>query len=378
MLAHGLARRGCRVSVLTRRSVPGSPGRERDGDVAVRRLPPGGSGPTRKWALSAPAFGAVLSAHGEFDVLVTLGFRVLGAPVVTAGGLLGLPVVLKAESRGELSGEFFRPGLERRGLSLASAPVRAALEVRNRILRRAAAFVAMSSELEREFLGEDIPAERIHRIPNAVDVERFTPVDRARRSDLRRELGVPAGARLLVYTGRLVDYKGLPELIEIWPRVRQAHSAAHLVLVGEGGSDQAACEEELRRRVDVLGIARSVRFTGAVADVVPWLQAADGFVFPSAEEAFGLSLVEAMACGLPVVTTDVGGLSDIATPDEDALVLPVGDRDALLDAVNRLVEGGTEIAQLGERARRSVESRFAEGPVIDAWWRLLSRVTEDR
>lgn len=378
MLARGLARRGCRVSVLTRRSVPGTPGRERDGDVSVRRLPPGGSGRSRKWALSAPAFGAVLSAHGEFDVLVTLGFRVLGAPVVTAGGLLGLPVVLKAESRGELSGDFFRPGLDRHGLSLDSVPVRAALDVRNRILRRADAFVAMSSELEREFLGEGVPPGRIERIPNAVDVERFRPADRARRDDLRQELGEPPEARLLVYTGRLVDYKGLPGLIECWPAVRRAHPTARLVLVGEGGSDQAACEEDLRRRVAELGLSDSVRFAGAVADVVPWLQVADGFVFPSTEEAFGLSLLEAMACGLPAVTTPVGGLSDIATPDEDALVVPPDDPDALRDAIGRLVEGGPAVTKLGARARRTVETRFAEGPVLDAWRRLLDRVTGDQ
>lgn len=378
MLAQGLAHRGCRVSVLTRRSVPGTPGRERDGDVAVRRLPPGGSGRSRKWALSAPAFGAVLSAHGEFDVLVTLGFRVLGAPVVTAGGLIGLPVVLKAESRGELSGEFFRPGLDRNGLSLDSVPVRAALEVRNRVLRRADAFVAMSSELEREFLGEGVSPERIERIPNAVDVERFHPADRSRRDDLRHELGESPEARLLVYTGRLVNYKGLPGLIEIWPDVRRTHPTARLLLVGEGGSDQAACEEDLRRRVAELGVADSVRFTGAVADVVPWLRAADGFVFPSTEEAFGLALVEAMACGLPAVTTPVGGLSDIATPDEDALVVPPHDPEALLDAVGRLIEGGPAVAQLGVRARRTVETRFAEGPVLDAWWRLLDRVTTEQ
>lgn len=374
VLARGLAGHGCDVTVLTRRSVPDAPARERDHGVNIRRLPPSGTGPGRKWGLSLPAFGAVLSAHGEFDVLVTLGFRVLGAPTVAAGGLLGLPVVLKAESRGEFSGEFFRPGLERRGLSLDAAPVRLGLEARNRILRRANAFVAMSSELEAELRAGGVPATRIHRIPNPVDLGRFAPPTRDRRAAVRERLAIEHDAMLFVYTGRLVAYKGLPELVEVWPRLLDKHPAARLALVGEGGSDQAACEGALRGRVEELGIAGSVRLPGAVSDVVPWLQAADGFVFPSTEEAFGLALLEAMACGLPVITTPVGGLSDIATPDVDAVVVPPGDRDALLNALDRVATGGPEIAALGRRARRTAEQRFGTGPVLDAWRELLGRM----
>lgn len=376
MLAHGLERRGCDVSVFTRRSVAGVGARDLDGEVAVRRLPPGGSGPGRKWALSVPMFAAMLAAHDQFDVVAVLGFRVLGAPVITAGRLLGLPVVLKAESRGEMSGEFFRPGLARLGLSLDAAPVGAALGLRNRILRSAPAFVAMSGELEREFLDAGVPPSRIHKIPNAVDVERFEPAGPERRAAARRELGVPTDVRLLVYTGRLVDYKGLPEVVEAWPQVVASHPEARLALVGEGGSDIAACEAELRNRAEALGVADSVRFAGAVDDVVPWLHAADGFVFPSREEAFGLSLVEAMACGLPAVTTPVGGLLDIATGGVNALVVEPGDGAALLSALRRLVAGGPDVEAMGERARRTAEERFARGPVIDAWHGLLRQVVE--
>jgi len=378
MLAHGLERRECDVTVFTRRSVPGVGPRDPDGEVSVRRLPPGGSGPGRKWALAVPTFAAMLAARGEFDIIAVLGFRVLGAPVVAAGRLIGLPVVLKAESRGEMSGEFFRPGLERLGLSLDTPPIGAALELRNRILRTARAFVAMSGELEREFVEAGVPPPRVRRIPNAVDVERFAPADTDERNAKRHELGLPADARLLVYTGRLVDYKGLPGLIEVWPRVVSSHPDARLALVGAGGSDIAACEIELHDRVETLGIADTVLFPGAVHDVVPWLRAADGFVFPSRDEAFGLSLVEAMACGLPAVTTPVGGLADIVTAGVDGLVVEPDDAGGLLDALRRLIAGGPDVEALGERGRRTVLERFARGPVIDTWHDLLLEVAEAR
>lgn len=378
MLARGLVRRGFDVTVFTRRSIPGAEARETEGGVNIHRLPPGGTGPGRKWALTVPAFAAILTARAELDVLVVLGFRVLGVPALAAARLLGVPVVLKAESRGEMSGEFFRRGLARLGLSLDTAPVRAMIGVRNRILRRAAAFVAMSSELERELVEAGVPGSRIHRIPNAVDVERFAPAGRERRSAVRHDLGVPPHARLLVYTGRLVEYKGLPELVAAWPDVVASTPEARLALVGEGGGDLAACETELRERVDALGVASSVRFAGAVEDVVPWLHAADGFVFPSRDEAFGLSLVEAMACGLPVVTTRAGGLADIVTPGEDGLAVAAGDGVALRDAMTRLVAGGPAVEAMGERARRTVEDRYARGPVLDDWQRLLRDVAGAR
>ena len=378
MLAQGLDQRGWDVSVFTRRSVLGVDPREPDGGVSVHRLPPGGSGPGRKWALAVPAFAAMLAAHGKFDVIVVLGFRVLGAPACAAARILGLPVVLKAESRGEMSGEFFRPGLARLGVGLEAAPVRAALGMRNRILGRADVFVAMSSELRRELLDADVPPERVHRIPNAVDLERFAPPSPGGRDDARRELGVPREARLLVYTGRLVTYKGLPELVEAWPAVASAHPDARLALVGEGGTDLAACEQELRARVESLGVGDTVTFPGAVDDVVPWLNAADGFVFPSRDEAFGLALVEAMACGLPVVTTAIGGLKDIVTDGENGRVIEPDDTRALVGALHELLEGGPEVERLGVGARRTAEQRFAREPVLDAWQRLLESLVESR
>jgi GT2 family glycosyltransferase len=97
--------------------------------------------------------------------------------------------------------------------------------------------------------------------------------------------------------------------------------AGELVLVGEGGGDLDACEDELRRYVAQHTLEGRVRFTGAVDNVPDWLRAADAFVFPTENEAFGLSLVEAMACGLPSVSTVVGGLAEIVQDGVNALVV---------------------------------------------------------
>lgn len=373
LLARGLASHGCNVEVLTRRSVPGVPVRDTDGGVRIRRLPPTGSGSSRKWLLSVPATASLLYCGG-YDVLVVLGFRILGAPAVVAARVRGRPVVLKAESRGEMSGEFFRAGLEKRGLRPGAAPVRAVLALRNRFLLRADAFVAMSSELVREFEAGDVMPDRIHLIPNAVDTARFLPVDAVGRLTRRVELSLPVASSVVVYAGRLVTYKGLPELIEAWPRVLTENPNAYLVLVGEGGSDQHACEDELRKRVEILGLSGSIRFAGPTTDVVRWLQAADAAVLPTRDEAFGLGAIEAMACGLPLVTTTVGGLADVVSPNRDAIVVEPGSAESIAGGLLIALAGGTGVAGIAAQARRTVEERYSLDRIVEAWFSLLMRL----
>jgi glycosyltransferase involved in cell wall biosynthesis len=102
----------------------------------------------------------------------------------------GKDCLLKADSQGELSGAFFDPGLARLKLRHDRFPVSLAVALRNRLLRRAAGFVAISAVIEREYLAQGVPPERIVRIPNSVDVIRFAPVDAAARDALRDRLGI--------------------------------------------------------------------------------------------------------------------------------------------------------------------------------------------
>ena len=115
-----------------------------------------------------------------------------------------------------------------------------------------------------------------------------------------------------------------------------------------------------------------VWFAGAVTHVEDWLKAADLFVFPTENEAFGLSLVEAMACGLPAVTTDVGGIADYAAHGVNALVIKAGDRHAMIAAIERLLDDGTLASRLGRAACETVRSRFGGDAIAMHYESLLS------
>jgi glycosyltransferase involved in cell wall biosynthesis len=369
-LAQSFLERGIGVTVITRRSRPESPARERLDEVDIVRVPPVGRGRWRKWGLSLTAVPALIEASREAQAVLVSGFRILGAPAVLATRLTGVPVVLKADNRGELSGEYFRAGLSAAGLTPASVPVRMFVGTRNALLRRAEAFVALSEEMASEFVSCGVSRERLHRIPNGVDIERFQPADAATRRALRHRLGLPDD-RIVAFTGRLVSWKGLPMLARAWERLTREGIRATLLLVGEGGTDMHACEDELRAFARERGLRDSIRFAGVVPNVEDYLRASDAFAFPTADDAFGISLAEAMACGLPVVSTPVGAIRDFLIDGKNGIVMPVGDELALANALRRLINGGPEIDALARAARETAATRFSHRAVADAYIQLL-------
>jgi glycosyltransferase involved in cell wall biosynthesis len=377
-LATGLRRRGWKVLVVTRRSDRSLPRRESRDGVEVHRLSPSGAGSSRKWALLPSATLALLRLRRSYDVVLVSGFRLLGVSALLSGRLTGRACLLKADSLGEMSGEYFRGGLAKLGLSPSFLPFRAFLALRNRLLRRADRFVAISSVIAEELSAAGIDERAIERIPNCVDTERFRPVSAAERRACRERLGLPLEAPLAVFTGRLVSYKGLPGLLRVWETIRQRHGEARLLLVGAGGMDMHSCEGELREYVASRGLGDRVIFAGEVEEVREYLQASDLFVFPTEDEAFGLSLVEAMSCGLPAVSTNIGGIRDILRHEENGLVVPPGEQEALGRSIDRLISDPSLAGRLGAAARRSAVERFSADRVVRSYARLVEHVLESR
>lgn len=373
LLASDLAARGHEVTIVARRSRPRLPWRDQDTGARLLRLPPTGHGRWRKWLTVLPAFVVLLWQRHRYDVVLVSGFRFLGVPALLARALTGKATVLKADSSGELSGEFFRKGLHMSGLRPESYPVRLALRLRNALLRRADAFVSLSEEMQREFLEQGVAVGLVHRIANGVDLSAFRPASSEERRALRSRLALPAAA-VAVYTGRLVTYKGLPLLVRAWRAIPEAM----LVLVGEGGQDVHACEHELREFAAEQGLGDRVRFAGASDNVQDWLRAADVFVFPTENEAFGLALVEAMACGLACVTTAVGGLEDFVADGVNALAVTPGDEAGLVAAIRLLIADPERRAALARGARVTAESRFDSAANAEAYAVLFEQVRTRR
>jgi glycosyltransferase involved in cell wall biosynthesis len=370
LLAEQLTERGHQVMIVTRRTSSGLPASDRLGGVRILRVGPGGPGGFKRWPMVLTALTTLFRMRREFDVVLVLGFRSLG---LSAGILRrwGKGCVLKAESNGEMSGDFFAPRLERLRLGVASLPVRALIGRRNRVLTRADAFIAISAAVEAELRSAGIPEAKITRIPNAVDSLVVRPADVEEKGQLRARLGFGAGDVLVTFTGRLVSYKGLPLLLRVWERVVADVPSARLVLVGAGGQDIHNCEDELRAFVRDRSMDDRVVFTGDVSNVHEYLQASDVFIFPTENEAFGISLIEAMSCGLPVVAASTGGITDIVEHGVDGILVPPGDDVATEAALRALLSDPEKATGLGVAARRTVKHRYSVDSVVDSYETLL-------
>ncbi len=373
-LVHGLINDGLNAFVLTRRSDANFARIEEIDGVTVRRLPPTGSQHLKKWGLLPTSFLELVRTRHQYDLIFVSGFRVVGAGAVLAARILRKNVILKADSTGEMSGDFFADGLSGLGLSTDSRLFRLFLRFRNRILRQADGFVAISSEIAGELEECGVALANIFQIPNSVDTDVFRPVSEECQVVLCDRLNLPPDDLIVTYTGRLVSYKGLHLLLQVWQQLSQRHDDVHLLLVGEGGLDIHNCEDEIRAFVEANDLQDSVSFTGAVQNVHEYLQVSDIFVFPTESEAFGISLIEAMACGLPTIASNVGGIQDILTDEENGIAIEPRDFNQLLSALEQLVDSPEKRRELGNAARQTVITRYGSDVITAEYIRLFDAV----
>lgn len=378
-LAEGLEKYEVDVLVLTRRTHTSLQKIERYGKVNVYRLPPTGGQHLKKWGLLLSGFPALFTLRKQYDLVFVSGFRVIGVPAVLMSKMINKKCILKADNNGEMSGDFFEGGLAYIGLSSESKLYKAALSIRNRILNMADCFVAISSDIRDEYLSNGVwPESKINFIPNSVDVNTFHPVTEDEKLRIRDSLSVPNLDLLVTYTGRLVSYKGLPQLLRVWEDLVKKHSQIGLLLVGSGSLDIYNCEDELKEYVREKGLEKSVFFTGEVQNVQNYLQSSDIFVFPTEIEAFGISLVEAMSCGLPVISTNVGGIKDILDHGKNGLVVSPGDPQQLYAALNKLITDRALSATLGRAARQTVQDKYSLDSVNRDYMALFKDVYKQR
>jgi glycosyltransferase involved in cell wall biosynthesis len=373
-LAEGLVANGYRVIVLTRRSHPSYKKLERFDGYEVYRIGPSGGNHLKKWGLLITSLPALLRLHRKYDLVFVSGFRVVGMSAILISKLFKKVCILKADSLGEMSGDFFTKGLAKLHLSPSFLPFRIFLSVRNKILRDADAFVAISSPIARELISNNLSPDVIREIPNSVDTLKFCPVRKKVKRKLRQKLTIPQSHKIVAFTGRLVSYKGLPLLLRVWRKMHQMHRNLTLLLVGTGGLDMHNCEQELKDYVEVNGLHPSVLFTGAVDNVHEYLKASDLFVFPTEQEAFGISVIEAMACGLPVISTVVGGVKDILQHRKNGIVIEPGNFQQLYDSLYLLISDASLSASLGESARQTVQQRYSLEIVAQEYTDLFLRL----
>ena len=374
-LACGLAARGFAVDVITRRSSDDLAPREEDHGVTIHRVGPSGTGRGRKFAMVPETLSLARTLVRGKDVVMNGGTRVLALParIAVRGTRCGL--VLRPELNGELDGTLALWGrnsgvVER---SFANGLAR----FRNLFLQRTDAVVAISRAIATEAAASGFDTAKVHTIPHGIDMAEYAPVPAGRRSELRAKLGLPEDRVLAVYTGRLIQGKGLETLFEAMRRLQDLE-CLHLVLVGSGAGQVISIEEALRAEACRHDLAGRVTFTGRVDNVPAYLQASDLFVFPTLDEALGMSAVEAQACGLGAVASRTGGVPDIVEDEVTGILVPPGDAASLAEGLRRVVADDAVRARFGAAARARAVERFAFDVCVSRYAELFRNVVARR
>ena len=201
-------------------------------------------------------------------------------------------------------------------------------------------------------------ARRITVMPNGVDTETWRP-DAAVRASLRSDLALHQEF-LWFAAGRLDPVKDYPTLLFA---LAQLPHTARLVIAGSG-----PCERELRQLSANLGLESRVRFLGFEQNVLRWMQAADGFVLSSRWEGLPMVLLEAAACGLPVVATDVPGTREVVVQGYTGWLATAGEPALLAESMLRLMHTPVGLRQsMGQQARQHVLDHFSLETALDRW-----------
>lgn len=198
-------------------------------------------------------------------------------------------------------------------------------------LIRATRIFSVAGSLKRNAMALGIADDKIRVVGNGVDTGKFNPIP---QDQARRALSLPANVPILVSVGGLCERKGFHRVIECLPDLRESFPDIRYLIVG-GPSPEGDWSERLKRQVSELGLNETVRFLGSMPPdrlKVP-LSAGNMFVLATRNEGWANVFLEAMACGLPVITTDVGGNTEVVCRPGLGKVVPFGDRRALSQAI---------------------------------------------
>ncbi len=330
-----LQRRGVELTAVTRRP-PGTARREQRPGLQVRRMPGPDRGPLGSACYTTAGTLALARLRPDVvhvhDLLSPASIGLLSSPAVRA------PVVAKVLSTGpggDLDRLLTKP--------LGSARLRA-------MARSFSAFICLSEEVAAELSGYGVSEDRLRRIPNGVDTERFKPAEDAERVAQRADLEVAPDGALVLYAGRFEAVKRLDLLIDAIAQTAQMR----LLLVGEGSE-----EGRLREAIVERGVAERVTLVAKTDDPARFYRAADLYASASSTEGMSNSVLEAMASGLPIVAARASGMSELVTEETGVLVDDANDPATFAAAFEAVAADPDMRRRLGLKGRQRIEALYS-------------------
>jgi glycosyltransferase involved in cell wall biosynthesis len=223
------------------------------------------------------------------------------------------------------------------------------------LLRCAHQIVSVSSDVTRKlWLERHVPPRKICTIKNGIDTNTFRPIEPEEKSSIRRTLRLPLDGFIIGTVGRVVPVKNYPLLITAFSRLSSTTDDTYLVIVGDG--EQA---EELANLVRQFKLSKRVVLAGAQTNTLDWYHAFDSFALSSISEGTPMALLEAGACGLPCVVTNVGGNIEVVKHHVNGLVVDSGNVYSMYSALDQIYKEPSLTAKMRGEARLNIQNNYS-------------------
>ncbi len=355
-LARELTSLGAKTVVITRRLSQDLPRQDEVDGVPVFRVSPSFGGRWAKYLMLPAVVGELIKRRKAYDVVCVVNFRVLGLIAAPLMRLLGKPCVMRGGTCGELSGRY----ADASGVPSNDVPfwVATLLGLRTAVLKQARYFVGISSAIMNEFAFCKVPDNCQRLIACGVKTDLFCPVTKGEQGLLRQQLQLPQDRYLVGYSGKFNRGKGLKFLVRALAESLKIYPDLHLVLIGSGGGQFLSEEEDLKVLAQELGVSERITMTGYVQNVHAYVQCLDMFCLPTEYEALSISVLEAMACGLPVVASRVGGVPDLVDDGETGFLVEPANPELISEAIHKIRKDETIARRFSVNGRKKAE-RFS-------------------
>ena len=242
--------------------------------------------------------------------------------------------------------------------------------IASRLVSRLSRRVIVNSSALRAAYLSGVPAEKIDVVHNGIDISKFAP-DPSARAEFRSELGLMANAPIVGLVGSITPRKGHLIFVDAAASALREHPQAVFVCIGHGEREFV---RQVRARIVDVGIGHAFHILDWRSDIARLLQAFDLLVIASDQEAFGRTVIEAMACGLPVVATRSGGPEEIVVNGETGHLVPVNDPAAMGSAISAILRDPRNAAGLGQAGRRRAVDIFSVSAYAGRVQSILSRL----
>ncbi len=236
------------------------------------------------------------------------------------------------------------------------------------------AYIGISSDLVREFKGYGFSFKKIYYIPNGVDFDRFSASEQKHRIRLRKELGLPEKMKIVLSVGVFDKRKNIGWLIETWPHINQAESKYFLLAIGpQSREDADGVFLDSLKKIEK-SYQSNMKIIGHVEEIENYYRAADIFILPSKNEGLPNVILEAMASGLPCLTTRASGVGDLVKEGVTGFFFETNQCEGIIDKLSMF--NGDVAVELGKNARKTAEKKFSLNAVARQYFKLYNNLMD--